>query len=86
MPASPEWRALTVDFFKWLSNGSLENPRVFPIQPNPVRLMPGSLEKVPIDGFYLLGGGDVSKRNLDEAGLGDHLKPISAEKLVYRLG
>ncbi|RXW12509.1 hypothetical protein EST38_g13347 [Candolleomyces aberdarensis] len=86
MPTSPEWRALTVDFFQWLSYGSPGNPRVkFPIEPNPVRLMPGGLERVSIDGFYLLGGGDIHGRDQGEANQEDHLKPISGEKLVYRL-
>jgi hypothetical protein len=87
MPASAEWRALTVDFFRWLSYSSPGNPRVkFPIEPNPVRLMPGGPERVPIDGFYLLGGGDIHGRDQGEANREQHLRPISGEKLVYRVG
>jgi len=87
IPEDLSWRALTVAFFRYLSAGSHEDPTRFPITPNPVRLMPGGLARVVSDAFQLIGSGKVADR-------GDHqrdyetepwMKPISAEKLVYRI-
>lgn len=70
-------RAFASAFYKWLSDGGL-------LHPNPIRVMPGGLEKVVKDGLKLLGTG-VSSRN---AGGGngrqeEHMRPISGEKIVY---
>lgn len=54
------------------------------LEPNPVRLMPGGLEKVTQDGFRLLGGGFVSERSRIER-TKEYMRPISAEKLIYSL-
>ncbi|KAF8954833.1 chaperonin 10-like protein [Flammula alnicola] len=87
LPASPTWRAFTVEFFKFLSAGSLEDATKFPIPPNPVRLMPGGLGRVAEDGFTLLGSGKVIDRKLaSQQGVKDWMKPISGEKLVYHVG
>jgi hypothetical protein len=87
IPEDPSWRALTVSFFKYLSAGSHEDPTRFPITPNPVRLMPGGLARVVPDAFQLIGSGKVADRSGRQP---DHetepwMKPISAEKLVYRI-
>lgn len=84
MPAPAHLRALTVAFYQWLSAGDSSNPRKLPISPNPVRLMPGGLDRVAVDGFALLGGGDMLSRRNGERKEG-HMRPISGEKLVYRI-
>ncbi|RDB21942.1 hypothetical protein Hypma_011010 [Hypsizygus marmoreus] len=83
IPASPSWRALTVEFFKFLSSGSPTDRSRFPIEPIPTRLMPGGLERIVPDAFALLGSGKVVDRN--HVGNEPWLKPISGEKLVYHV-
>jgi len=46
--------------------------------------MPGGLDRVVPDGFALLGSSGVSARNLADR-TEKHMRPISAEKLVYVL-
>lgn len=75
--SSPVKRSFAAAFFKWLSDGGL-------LQPNPVRIMPGGLENVVEHGFSLLGT-SVSKRSREVTGKQDHMRPISGEKLVYRI-
>ncbi|KAJ4391287.1 hypothetical protein N0V93_004904 [Gnomoniopsis smithogilvyi] len=72
---SPAKRSFATAFYKWLSDGGM-------LQPNPVRVMPGGLDKVVEDGFVLLGTG-VSNRNHDRTE--EHMRPISGEKLVYAI-
>ncbi len=52
VPASPNARAFAVSFYKWLSGGGK-------VAANPVRLMPGGLEKIVPDAFVLLGPGSM---------------------------
>jgi hypothetical protein len=86
MPASPSWRAFTVAFFKFLSAGSQQDSEKFAVPPNPVRLMPGGLGAIVEDGLALLGSGNVSGRGqIDKQSVKAWLRPISAEKLVYRI-
>lgn len=73
---SPAKRSFATAFYKWLSDGGM-------LHPNPVRMMPGGLEKVVEDGFVLLGTGGVSKRHHDR--IEEHMRPISGEKLVYTI-
>ena len=75
--ASPQARSFAAAFYRWLSDGGK-------LRPNPVREMPGGLERVVEDGFALLGGGNVMDRNVkrDEDGW---MRPLSAEKMVYRI-
>ncbi|KUI55524.1 hypothetical protein VP1G_02944 [Cytospora mali] len=73
--SSPAKRSFATAFYKWLSDGGL-------LQPNPVRLMPGGLEKIVEDGFALLG---TNVTNRDQSRTEDHMKPISGEKLVYKI-
>lgn len=70
-----------MEFFKFLSAGSLENRSIFPISPNPVRLMPGGLSSIVPEGLYLLGPGKSTKYEVAEGK--DWMRPISGEKLVY---
>ena len=76
LPSSASSRAFTVAFYRCLSSGGK-------IKSNPIRLMPGGLAKVVPDGFTLLGSGSMGDRanEREEA----WMKPISAEKMVYRL-
>lgn len=72
---SPAKRSFATAFYKWLSDGGL-------LQPNPVRVMPGGLEKVVPDGFTVLGT-DVTSRGHGRKE--HHMRPISGEKLVYKV-
>jgi hypothetical protein len=74
--ASREARAFTAAFYRWLSGGGK-------LEPNPIRLMPGGLENVVPDGFALLGCGSMEDRNKERPEA--WMRPVSAEKLVYRL-
>ncbi|KAI9149966.1 Zinc-type alcohol dehydrogenase-like protein C2E1P3.01 [Paramyrothecium foliicola] len=82
IPANPDARKFATAFFNWL--GSEETARKIRLIPNPVRQMPGGLSRIVPDGFTLLGSGLVTDRKR----LGrteEYMKPISAEKLVYRV-
>jgi len=87
LPVSPSWREFAVQFFKFLSRGHPQDPTIFPIPANPIRLMPGGLECITPDGFVLLGSGKVADRVsiLKHQGSRGWMNPISAEKLVYRV-
>lgn len=76
VPASERARRFAVSFFEWLSSGG-------GLEPNPVRLMPGGLDKIVSDGFILLGSGSMEDRQVqrNEA----WMKPIRGEKLVYKI-
>ncbi|KAL7755259.1 hypothetical protein ACKLNR_015016 [Fusarium oxysporum f. sp. zingiberi] len=82
IPANPGAHAFAKEFYNFLSK-PLPSGRA-QLEPNPVRLMPGGLEKVVQDGFRLLGTGLVSGRSKIERPE-EYMRPISAEKLVYRL-
>ncbi|GMK57466.1 hypothetical protein CspeluHIS016_0403000 [Cutaneotrichosporon spelunceum] len=76
IPADPTARAFAVAFDEYLSQ--------HPLEPNPVRLLPGGLERVTAEGFALLGGIMVAQRG--EAVVdGVKLKPLSGEKAVFEL-
>lgn len=80
MPANPAARAFAAASFDYLSSN--EWPK---LQPNPIRLMPGGLERVVPDGFELLGKDQVSARSASHGRSEDWMRPISGEKLVYAL-
>lgn len=77
---SPAAREFAVAFYKWL--GTALGPA---IQPVPIRLMPGGLDKVVEDGFALLGAGGVGGRQAERTRTEEWMRPVSAEKLVYRI-
>ncbi|TFB00948.1 Deshydrogenase mlcG [Trichoderma ghanense] len=81
IPANPEARLFATKFFSFLSTAATDGK--VKLEPNPVRLMPGGLERIVPDGFALLGDGMVSERSTSRRE--DYMRPISAEKLVYRL-
>lgn len=64
--SSPAKRSFALGFYKWLSDGGM-------LQPNPVRLIPGGLDRIAADG---LTGHD---------GMEKHMRPTSGEKIVYRI-
>ena len=78
VPRSPAARQFAVEFYKWISIaiGSV-------IKPVPARLMPGGLGRVVEDGFHLLGSGKMEDKQIVRPE--SWMRPISSEKLVYRL-
>ena len=76
LPASPQARSFAVAFYKWLSSGAGGK-----FEPNPLREMPGGLERIADDGFELLGSGTMGDRGSSERE--GWKKPLSAEKMVY---
>jgi NADPH:quinone reductase-like Zn-dependent oxidoreductase len=76
LPASQEARGFAVAFYKWLSEGGK-------LEPNPLREMPGGLESIVDDGLRLLGSGTMGDR--DTKSEKDWMRPLSAEKMVYRI-
>ncbi|KAK0200323.1 zinc-binding oxidoreductase [Desarmillaria ectypa] len=83
LPESREWRAFTVAFFSFLG----KDGQKLPIQPNPVRVMPGGLESMVAEGFALLVSSKVADRgkNAVKSSSKPWMRPISGEKLVYHL-
>ncbi|KAF4954527.1 hypothetical protein FGADI_5208 [Fusarium gaditjirri] len=84
IPENPDAHAFAKKFYNFLSK-PLPSGRA-QLEPNPVRLMPGGLERVVQDGFRLLstGTGLVSERPRIVRPE-DYMRPVSAEKLVYSL-
>ena len=76
LPASQKARSFAVAFYKWLSEGGR-------LKPNPLREMPGGLENIVDDGFRLLGSGTMGDR--DTKSEKAWMKPLSAEKMIYRI-
>lgn len=79
LPANPLWREFTVEFYKWLSG----KPQ--PLETIPYRLMPGGLERIHLDGLNLLANGRVDHPPEHTEVAEEWLRPISGEKLVYRV-
>ncbi|KAF2874669.1 chaperonin 10-like protein [Massariosphaeria phaeospora] len=71
-------RSFAVEFYRWLSNATGSKMVL-----NPIRLMPGGLERVIKDGFKLLGAGKMDDRQISRPE--DWMRPVSAEKLVYKI-
>lgn len=85
LPVDAEARAFAGAFYRWLEREAGRQ-----VWPNRVRLMPGGLERVVGEGFVLLGGGGMEERRADGGGYGDGetrawMRPVSGEKLVYRV-
>ncbi|KAK1237164.1 hypothetical protein MKX07_006043 [Trichoderma sp. CBMAI-0711] len=81
IPANPEARVFATKFFNFLSTAATDGK--VKLEPNPVRLMPGGLERIVPDGFALLGSGMLLERSTSRNE--DYMRPISGEKLVYRI-
>ncbi|SCV47010.1 related to toxD gene [Fusarium fujikuroi] len=80
IPANPDAHAFAKEFYNFLSKSLLSGRAQ--LEPNPVRMMPGGLEKVTQHGFALLGTGLVTERSKIKR-REEYMRPISAEKLVY---
>lgn len=80
--ANPEARVFATKFFNFLSTAAADGE--VKLEPNPVRLMPGGLERIVPDGFVLLGSGMVSQRSSASRNE-DYMRPISGEKMVYKI-
>jgi NADPH:quinone reductase-like Zn-dependent oxidoreductase len=78
LPASASSKEFTTAFYRWLSGGGKK------AQANPIRQMPGGLAKVVPDGFTLLGSGSMGDRAHERKE--EWMRPISGEKMVYRIG
>ena len=76
LPASTQARSFAVAFYKWLSEGGR-------LEPNPLREMPGGLQSIVDDGLTLLGSGTM--RDRDTKSEKDWMRPLSAEKMVYKI-
>ncbi|KIW12547.1 hypothetical protein PV08_09824 [Exophiala spinifera] len=76
VPASAEAREFATCFYRWLSGQHR-------LVANPIRLMPGGMERIVPDGFALLGSGSMTDR--PQPRHEPWMKPISGEKLVYRI-
>lgn len=82
LPANADARDFAAKFFSFLgSNAEADDIK---LQPNPLRIMPGGLERVVPDGFTLLGKDGVSSRMTNDR-LEKYMQPISAQKIVYRV-
>lgn len=82
-PANPEARKFAVAFFAFLNSGAKDNS--VNLRPNPVRRMPGGLERIVPDGFTLLSGLVTDRKHDITTASDEHMRPISAEKLVYTI-
>jgi len=79
-PAEPSHRALAAHLYAYLSASNPSSPLLTGgLKANRVRLMPGGLTRIP-EAFPLLGVGKVTERKGPEG-----VKPLSAEKMVYRI-
>ncbi|OJJ08325.1 hypothetical protein ASPVEDRAFT_47489 [Aspergillus versicolor CBS 583.65] len=82
IPANAEARAFAAAFYQYLGSGV--GTAQIKLHPSPVRVMPGGLEKIPTDGFALLSG-SFKRDSEGQKDHDDHLRPISGEKIVYKL-
>lgn len=84
LPASPSWRAFSVAFYKFLSAGSAKDRSLFPISPNPVRLMPGGLAEIVSDAFMLIGAYKVVDRPVEATSEGakEWMNPADRKSVV----
>lgn len=87
LEASEEGRGFARAFYAWLSSSSAAgggSGGEGRLVANPIRHMPGGLVRVVEDGFALLGGGRMGDR---QGSRGEEwMRPVSGEKLVYRVG
>lgn len=71
-------RQFAVEFYRWL--GEAVGGVLWPV---PIRLVPGGLERVVEDGFRLLGSGSMDERDVRREE--EFMRPVSAEKIVYKI-
>ncbi|KAH8589151.1 hypothetical protein B0O99DRAFT_637364 [Bisporella sp. PMI_857] len=80
LPANPKAHMFAKRFFEYLGSDAASGQAK--LVPNPVRYMPGGLEKIASEGFALLGS-KMSVGKFSESQERDYLRPISGEKIVY---
>ncbi|KAJ5704319.1 chaperonin 10-like protein [Penicillium majusculum] len=80
LPANADARDFAAKFFSFLGTDAKADE--IKLEPNPLRIMPGGLERVVPDGFTLLGKDGVSSRMMNDR-LEEYMQPISAQKIVY---
>ncbi|KAI3573109.1 chaperonin 10-like protein [Fusarium oxysporum f. sp. albedinis] len=80
IPSTTDSREFAAAFFNFLSSGAASNEAK--LQPNPVRVLPGGLDKISSEGFGLLSGSPQP----DQGQTREVLKPVSGEKIVYLIG
>ncbi|KAI8307239.1 hypothetical protein K4K59_011127 [Colletotrichum sp. SAR11_240] len=68
LPANAEARRFATEFYNYVGSGASSG--VVKVQPNPVRLMLGGLDRIASEGFALLTGAGGER-------------PVSAEKIAY---
>ncbi|KAF5686233.1 ToxD-like protein [Fusarium denticulatum] len=77
--STTETRSFAAAFYQFLGSGAVSNE--VKLQPNPVRLLPGGLDKISSKGFNLL-----SVNQKSEPGQATEIfKRVSGEKLVFSL-
>ncbi|KAK4452707.1 chaperonin 10-like protein [Podospora aff. communis PSN243] len=76
VPATKDSRSFAVAFYRWLSSSAA-------LEANPIRLMPGGLDRIVADGFALLGPGSMTDRV--QGRTESWMQPVRGEKLVYRV-
>ncbi|ORY79745.1 chaperonin 10-like protein [Leucosporidium creatinivorum] len=84
LPEDPTSRAFTRAFFDYVAPSGATTFQH--LQPPSVRVMPGGLDRVLPDGFELLGLTLIGERKDAPKRKEDYMRPISAEKVVYRIG
>ncbi|GAA5886481.1 hypothetical protein JCM6882_001650 [Rhodosporidiobolus microsporus] len=87
LPANSTSLAFTSAFYSYIAP---RNSSTFAhLRPPAVRLMPGGLERVVPDGFELFGAGryrgEEEEGEKEEKRTEEYMRPVSAEKVVYRL-
>lgn len=80
IPANGNARAFATAFYQYLGSGV--GTGEIRLHPNPVRLLPGGLNGIPVDGFALLSGSFKAERQ-DQNQNKPYLRPISGEKIVH---
>ncbi|KAI0138164.1 GroES-like protein [Hypoxylon sp. NC0597] len=75
-------REFAAEFYRFLGSGAARGEIM--LEPNPIRIMPGGLDKIVPDGFALLGSLRVSDRGASNR-TEEYMRPIRMEKLVYSL-
>ncbi|KAK1147829.1 hypothetical protein N8T08_000342 [Aspergillus melleus] len=83
LPANPEARNFAAAFFEFI--GQEQNSGFKLLESVPVRLMPGGMDQIISDGFSVIRNSPLVSRNGANRKEDAHLRPISMEKLVYRI-
>ena len=83
LPADPEARNFAAAFFEFIGQEPIPGFKF--LQSIPVRLMPGGMDQIISDGFSVIHNSPLVSRTGADRKEDAHLRPISMEKLVYRI-